>query len=53
MFLCDDFPAIEFSPAGHRRAGLARSRAERRGRCASFAAAAHLVGGRMAAIWGS
>ena len=52
MYLCDD-PTIEFTPQRGGGAPVWRGHAPSGEELKSFAAAAHLAGGRLAAIWGS
>ncbi|KAF0164126.1 MAG: hyfG [Rhodocyclaceae bacterium] len=52
MFLCDD-TTIEFTPQPGAGAPVWRGRAPSGEELKDFAAAAHLAGGRLAAIWGS
>ncbi|MCF8150805.1 MAG: NADH-quinone oxidoreductase subunit C [Burkholderiaceae bacterium] len=52
MFLCDD-TTIEFTPQPGIGAPVWRGRAPSREALLDFTAAAHLAGGRLAAIWGS
>ncbi len=52
MFLCDDFP-IEFTLQTGVGAPVWRGRAPSGEDLKDFAAAAHLAGGRLAAMWGS
>jgi len=52
MFLCDD-TTIDFTPQPGNGAPVWRGRAPSGDDLRSFAAAVHLAGGRLAAIWGS